>query len=217
MRPIGEVINEALAHHRAGRLDEAAQIYERLAKAALPHPATHIARLRLADIAFAQAHAPLRRDEAVPDRPIVFFYRISSMSCVKTRVGDKQRCLTNFLEVLAPQPGELVIIADNCDEPTLAMVDASLAARAIGADLRKTRLGNAGSWRYAIDAAVALDSGVAVYFVEDDFLHRAGARRALAEGLARADYVSLYDHPDKYGGGGGATNPIVEGQAKWHR
>lgn len=47
----------------------------------------------------------------------------------------------------------------------------------------------------------------AIYFVEDDFLHRHGARQALVEGLARSDYLSLYDHPDKYAGG----SAIIDG------
>lgn len=39
-----------------------------------------------------------------------------------------------------------------------------------------------------------------VYFVEDDYIHRGNWNRVLVEGLERADYVSLYDHPDKYTG-----------------
>jgi hypothetical protein len=61
-------------------------------------------------------------------------------------------------------------------------------------------LGNAASCLYTIDLALERvhDPNEHVYFVEADYLHRPDSFKVLQEGLARFDYVTLYDHPDKY-------------------
>jgi hypothetical protein len=45
-----------------------------------------------------------------------------------------------------------------------------------------------------------LDDDDIVYFVEDDYMHRPGWARILREAFEHGvgDYVTLYDHPDKY-------------------
>lgn len=210
MRPIGEFIDAALAHQRAGRLDDAARLYQYLVKVDRDHHMTAIARIKLAEIEFIRAHGRLRDDPPEPARALSIFYRISSMSRPKERIADKARCLANFLAVFSPGADELCVIADNCDEATLAMIDAALARLDCPVSVIRTCLGNSQSWRHALKLALAQPDDRAVYFMEDDFLHRAGARAALAEGLARADYVTLYDHPDKYMTDHPSSNPIAD-------
>ena len=49
------------------------------------------------------------------------------------------------------------------------------------------------------------------YFVENDYLHHSNARNILLEGFTvGADYVSLYDHPDKYLNANEGGNPFIE-------
>ena len=53
----------------------------------------------------------------------------------------------------------------------------------------------------ALDLALKQTEGV--YFVEDDYLHHPRSYQILIEGLELgADYITLYDHPDKYFDGG---------------
>ena len=62
-----------------------------------------------------------------------------------------------------------------------------------------TKLGNCGSFRLAVKLAIAaLHPASIYYFVEDDHLHLPDQKKFLIEGLKYFDFVSLYDHPDKY-------------------
>lgn len=60
----------------------------------------------------------------------------------------------------------------------------------------------AGSFLRLLDHVSALDlhPETIVYFLEDDYLHRSGWVEVLQEGftIPQADYVTLYDHRDKY-------------------
>ena len=54
-----------------------------------------------------------------------------------------------------------------------------------------------------------------IYFVENDYIHRAGADVALLEGInLGAEYVTLYDHPDKYKEPTNGGNPYCHGGAE---
>lgn len=74
-----------------------------------------------------------------------------------------------------------------------------------------TNLGNAKSFGHCLSKALEIKSDdEIVYLVEDDYIHRSGSTTVLKEGLLLgSDFVSLYDHPDKYMEGDG-KNPYVE-------
>jgi hypothetical protein len=134
------------------------------------------------------------------------FYRISDKSYVKPKLpgGTKEVCLKNFLSCFADliftsdvmDKGvipPIIIIADHCTRETFKMVNET------GLPVLETQLGNAGSAFHAIELAVNnLDYDEIVYFSEDDYLHQARAVKLIEEGLKMSDYVTLYDHPDKY-------------------
>ncbi len=113
------------------------------------------------------------------------FYRISDNSYRKSKLPgtNKKICLDNFLSIFQNP----IIIADNCTS-SLDFIKPS----------HIIHLGNAGSFKYALDLACQLDNNEVVYFVEDDYLHRDKSVQACLEGSELGEYFTLYDHPDKY-------------------
>lgn len=128
------------------------------------------------------------------------YYRLSDKG-KKTGKPDYiniQNCLRNFTKHFPVN--SITIIADNCNEETLQYLN----------DFRviKTKLGNSKSLLFTLNLAIHdNDDNEIIYFVEDDYIHRSGSYKALQEGLEISDYVSLYDHPDKYNNKHG--NPYV--------
>jgi hypothetical protein len=112
-------------------------------------------------------------------------------------------CLDNCLHVFGKD--RLTVFADNCSPKTLN----GLHERNIIP--LESKLGNAGSFLRVLDYAVEHFSGEdRIYFLEDDYLHLPSAPALLEEGLDIADYVTLYDHPDKYfNAADGGPNPFI--------
>jgi hypothetical protein len=81
-------------------------------------------------------------------------------------------------------------------------------------NITKVNIGHgAGTFNLALDEALKLDDKEVVYFLENDYLHKPNSLKILLEGInIGADYVSLYDHPDKYMDG---ANPFVEGGGEY--
>lgn len=121
------------------------------------------------------------------------FYRISSNSLSKPKLpgATKLRCLDNFLSVFGK---EINVLADNCDETTLKEVEKR------GLSTLTTEYGNSQSFLFTLSQVKYCPDDTLVYFVEDDYIHLPTSPKLLQEGIASGvDYITLYDHPDKYG------------------
>ena len=119
------------------------------------------------------------------------YYRISDKSYNKAKLPgtNKEFCLRNFTKIFK-QP---TIIADNCTSETVNM------CKSIVSVVRETSYGNAGALREVLRLAIELKNKEIVYFVEDDYIHfNNKLKNIIKEGLTKADYITLYDHPDKY-------------------
>ena len=107
----------------------------------------------------------------------------------------------NFIDVFGTK--DLIVIADNCTDSTVDMLKRNGAK-----DIRRTYLGNSGSMKYEYEICYEeFDDNDIVYFSDDDFLYLPNPEKYIMEGLTIADYVSLYDHLDKYMTGG--QNPFI--------
>ena len=123
---------------------------------------------------------------------VKIYYRISDQSYEKPKLpgASKTVCLYNCLKAFPNDP--IRVIADRCRPETVEWI------KHFGMPCHETDLGNAGSMKYALQLAKDNRDDTICYFVEDDYLHREGADVVLREGFTVAEYVTLYDHPDKY-------------------
>jgi hypothetical protein len=132
------------------------------------------------------------------------FYRISDGSYKKERFthATKKGCLDNFLKHFPTE--EIVLYADNVTDETYQWLTT------YGINIVRTNGGSsAAGFRIVFEQALQLPENEVVYFVEDDYLHLEGSRQIIIEGLTRVDYVSLYDHIDKYIPAVFGGNPLI--------
>ena len=132
---------------------------------------------------------------------IVNIYRISDNSNrekIKPTYASKENCLVTFIREFGSD--NLIVLCDNVTDATHGMVKKYAEADKIYV----TRNGNTGSFIVSWDLAYRLikeyGEDTIFYFIEDDYIHRRGAKTILLEAFQQLDasYVSLYDHPDKY-------------------
>lgn len=119
-------------------------------------------------------------------------------------VYDKVFMLIHYLNVFKNH--DIYVFADNVNESTYKMLIN------LHSNILRTTLGNAGSFMYIINFAIQnFNDNEKVYLAEDDYIYKQGAAEIIEEGLSIANYVSGYDHPDKYiNYNEGGPNPFIE-------
>jgi hypothetical protein len=141
-------------------------------------------------------------------------YRISDAGYKKEKPDyiNNENCLQNFCNVFSDYMNDIQIIADNCSDSTLDMINKYINP----INIEKVSVGHgAGTFNLALDESLKFEDTEIVYFVENDYLHRQGSPEIIKEGFGLgASFVSLYDHPDKYIDPSIGGNPYCEGGAE---
>ncbi|WP_294453625.1 hypothetical protein [uncultured Bacteroides sp.] len=123
----------------------------------------------------------------------------------------REKCLLNAIKQFPEGKCDWIIIGNCITDSTYQWLQqVAPFARIIRAEEKNA----ADSFRLAFNTICNLPDDRLVYMIEDDYVHRDGSLKALQEIFrsGEADYVTLYDHPDKYGYG--ADNPYVIGGEK---
>lgn len=124
-------------------------------------------------------------------------YRISDggYNKVKPEWITKRACLMNCYNVFNKADVDFHIIADRVSDLNYDWIIKNTPR----ATHERTNYGfGSATFRRAHDIAANCFKTEIIYFVEDDYVHRDGAYEAILEGLKIAQYITLYDHPDKY-------------------
>lgn len=142
------------------------------------------------------------------------YYRISDTGYKKIKPPyiNNENCLANFTNVFGEYINNLYIIADNISENTYTMIRKYIPESNI--DMVNVGHG-AGTFNLALNQSLLSNDDEVVYFVENDYFHKAGSPDILLEGFKVGfPYVTLYDHPDKYMDPAIGGNPFCTGGAE---
>jgi hypothetical protein len=126
------------------------------------------------------------------------YYRL----CDKARMGwgyTWKICFDNFIKHFQPNSDELIVYIDNSEEETIKSAVELCEKNKF--EFKITKYGNSMSFYKTAEEAITNSDDTIIYFVENDYLHRPGSKTALFEifnTYASDNYVTLYDHPDKY-------------------
>lgn len=134
-------------------------------------------------------------------------YRISETGYNKVKPDyiNNKKCFENAVTVFRGHA--FLVICDNTKQETDDMI--STYDNCI---IHKCSVGHgAGTFNLALDQALKWDDNEIVYFLENDYLHKEWSDDIIKEGFdIGADYVALYDHPDKYIPSNRGGNPLID-------
>lgn len=142
---------------------------------------------------------------------MVVIYRISDTGYKKEKPEyiNNKNCFLNALRTF--NRAYWWVIADNVGEETKEVLHSKLTT------IEHVNIGHgAGTFNLALDFALNTpDPNEIVYFLENDYVHRYEADRVLSSGFDLGfDYVTLYDHPDKYLTPAEGGNPFCQGRSE---
>jgi len=146
------------------------------------------------------------------------YYRISDNSYDKNKLewATKEYCLKNFVDKFYNHKDQITIIADTISDETLDMIYKYISNE----NVIKTQYGHGAlSLNFAITESQTLSDNTIVYFVEDDYLHKDNSDIIINDGLNNigSNFISLYDHPDKYLNPSEGGNPYCSGRSEVSR
>jgi hypothetical protein len=137
-------------------------------------------------------------------------YRISEIGYPKNKPNyiNNKNCFENALQIF--NKANWYVIADNVSNETKEYLNSKVET------IKYVSVGHgAGTFNLALDVALSLPSSEIVYFLENDYLHKPGADKVLEDGVNLGfDYVTAYDHPDKYLNPFEGGNPFCSGRAE---
>jgi hypothetical protein len=135
-------------------------------------------------------------------------YRFSDKGNVKNKPEfvTKINCLQNMLNVFKDY--DIYIIADNISDESYEFLSNHIPEKN---NIYRTELSNCGSFIYSVLFAINnFNDEENIYLAEDDYIYTSNSPKILEEGLEISDYVSGYDHPDKYiNYENGGPNPFI--------
>lgn len=134
-------------------------------------------------------------------------YRISSNSYEKERlpIATKEYCLKNFIDNVLTSDDCMTIIADSVDQELGGFISQfeSKNIKIVPINVQS----NGASFRFQLDFVRSFGLNEIVMFQEDDYLYKDPSwpyglpskyNKMIELALESADYISFYDHPDKY-------------------